>query len=182
MKKQPTLHWLGILLIPLALACGNAPAATDINGTTDDETATTTETGIVRFVIDGTDWVSGPPGHPERGYVVEAITDGATMVNIEAFASDGSYLALTIFRDTGIGPGTYAITETGMRGFYKEDYGGPDAYLTNGMPDNPGSITITSLTDEKVTGAFSFAIRSAGDPENVRQITAGSFDLTFTSY
>ncbi len=133
-------------------------------------------------MIDGADWVSAPPGHPERGYEEEAITDGATMVRIEAFAANGSYLTLTVYSESGISPGTYPITGTAMQGFYKYDFSGDDSYLTNGMADNPGSITITSLSDDKVTGTFSFAMRSAGDPEDIRQVTGGSFDVAFSKY
>ena len=54
--------------------------------------------------------------------------------------------------------------------------------LPSGMKDNPGVITITNLTKEKVTGTFTFPMRNSGDPEDIRQITEGSFDLRFTYY
>ena len=69
-----------------------------------------------------------------------------------------------------------------MRGFFKDDFKAGGGYLTNGMNDNPGSITITSMTADKVAGTFTFAMRSSGDPEDIRQVTEGSFDVRFTTY
>ncbi|MEZ5041944.1 MAG: hypothetical protein R2828_18755 [Saprospiraceae bacterium] len=140
------------------------------------------DNGVVQFKLDGADWISGPPGHPELKFEEEAITDGNTLVRIEAFAADGSYLALTIYTTSQIGPGTYPITDVGMQGFFKADFNEGGGYLTNGMKDNPGFITITDMTAEKVVGTFAFAIRNAGDPDDIRQVTAGSFDLQFTKY
>ena len=138
--------------------------------------------GVVKFKMDGTEWVSGPPGHPELKYEEEATTDGSSMVRIEAFAENGSYLALTVFRPSGIGPGTYPIKQQGMGGFYKDNYNEGGGFVTNGMRDNPGVITISSLSDERVAGTFNFPIRNSGDPEDIRHISEGSFDLKFSSY
>lgn len=140
------------------------------------------DNGVVKFKMDGADWISAPPGHPDLKYEEEAITDGNSMVRIEAFAADGSHIALTVFNEAGISAGTYPITDTGNTGFYKDDFTAGGGYLTNGIPDNPGSITITSLTDEAVSGTFSFTIRSSGDPEDLRKITEGSFDVKFSYY
>jgi len=120
--------------------------------------------------------------HPELKYEEEATTDGETVVRIEAFAADGSHLALTIYTTSGIGPGSYPITDNGMSGFFKGNFNEGGRYVTNGMKDNPGLVTISSMTDKKVAGKFSFPMRNAGDPEDIRQVTAGSFDLHFTYY
>ena len=132
--------------------------------------------------MDGVDWISGPPGHPELKYEEEATTDGNTVVRIEAFAENGSHFALTIYKTSDIGPGIYPINDTGMSGFFKDDFNEGGGYLTSGMKDNPGQITITSMTENKVVGTFTFPIRNSGDPEDIRQITEGSFDLRFTYY
>lgn len=147
-----------------------------------NSTGALSDNGVVKFKLDGVDWISGPPGHPELKFEEEAISDGATLVRIEALAADGSYLSLTVYKASGISAGTYPITEAGMSGFYKKDFKEPEAYLTSGMKDNSGSITISSLTEEKVVGTFAFAIRNSGDPEDIKQITEGSFDLNFTNY
>ena len=141
-----------------------------------------TDNGVVQCKVNGVDWISGPPGHPDLGFEEEAITDGKTLVRIEAFAANGSFLAITVYRADGIGPGTYAITEAGMQGFFQDDFQAGGGYLTNGMKDNPGSVTITTMTEDKVVGIFAFAIRSAGNPDDIRQITEGRFDLKFTKY
>ena len=139
-----------------------------------------TDNGEVRFNLDGAQWVSGPPGHPHMNFEEEAITDDQKMVRIEALAADGSYIALTVYSDSGIGVGTYAITDRGMLGFYKPDFNEGESFQTGGMPDNPGSITITRMTNEEVEGTFQFAMRSSGDPENIKQVTNGSFTMRFT--
>lgn len=165
---------LATFLLP---SCGPSSA-----GTANGSGSGVQDNGVVRFNLDGTSWVSAPPGHPEMKFEEEAITDGNTMVRIEAFAADGSHLALTVYSASGVKPGTYPITDQGMSGFYKKDFAKGDGFVTNGMANNPGAITIAELTTEKVAGTFAFAIRSAGDPEDIRQVTDGSFDLTFTTY
>ena len=190
--RFPSYFMALISLACLFLACGgSSPGSGSTTGSTGSpggatpapaSTSGTIDNGVVRFTMDGRDWVSGPPGHPDLGYEEEAITDGDLMINFEAFAEDGSYLAITAFSESGIGPGTYPITDAGMRAFYKDDFTAEDAYLSNGMEDNPGYITITNLTAESVSGTFTFAMRSSGNPEDIRQVTDGSFDLRFTTY
>jgi hypothetical protein len=38
------------------------------------------------------------------------------------------------------------------------------------------------MSEKKVVGTFSFLVRNTGDPEDIRQITEGSFDLNFSYY
>ncbi|AVI50913.1 hypothetical protein C5O00_06885 [Pukyongia salina] len=150
-------------------------SSTKLSSTSDPK-----DNGEVRFILDGVEWVSGPPGHPEMNFEEEAITDDKTMVRIEAYSADGSSFALTIFKQAGIGPGTFSITDPGMRGFYATNNAEGDTYLTNGMDSNPGSVTISSLTEDGVEGTFQFAIRNSGDPEDIKQLTNGTFNLKFT--
>ncbi len=167
--------FLVLFTIIIATACGGRTSSSSSSGSSD-----LADNGEVKFTLDGAQWVSGPPGHPEMKFEEEAITDGKTMVRIEGFAADGSHIALTVFDTSGVDVGTYPITGQGMSGFYKKDFLEGDGYVTNGMDDNPGSITITKLTDNEVEGTFQFAIRSAGDAEKISQITNGSFNLSFT--
>lgn len=178
LKPFFSIHLLiATLSISLLFSCGNAPAGTASGGSSGVQ-----DNGVVRFSLDGADWVSAPPGHPEMKFEEEAITDGNTMVRVEAFAADGSHLALTIYSAAGVKPGTYPISDPGMSGFYEKGFAEGDGFVTNGMPSNPGSITITELSTERVAGTFAFAIRSAGDLEDIRQITDGTFDLKFTEF
>ena len=163
-----------VLTILLILGCAGSPSTNGANGSSDN--------GVVKFKMDGVDWISGPPGHPELKYEEEAITDGNTMVRVEAFAANGSHLAFTVYQAAGIGPGTYAITDPGMSGFFKDDFKEGGGYSTSGMQGNPGVITISTLTADKVSGTFNFQMRNAGDPEEIRAVTAGSFDLKFSKY
>ncbi|MDC8004563.1 hypothetical protein POV27_10930 [Aureisphaera galaxeae] len=165
---------LSLFLSLVLVACG---------GRTNRNASSATDKGVVQFTMDGVDWISAPPGHPDSKLEEEAITDGNTLVRIQAFGADGSHLALEIFQAAGnLGPGTYPITQAGMRGFYKKDFRGGGGYLTNGMPDNPGSITITELTDDHVAGTFSFRLRNSANPEDIREVTKGSFDVMFSNY
>ena len=60
-------------------------SSTKLSSTSDPK-----DNGEVRFILDGVEWVSGPPGHPEMNFEEEAITDDKTMVRIEAYSADGS--------------------------------------------------------------------------------------------
>ena len=176
-KHSPIL--ISSLLLALLLGCGASPSTSSSSSAS---AASSQDNGVVQFQLDGTDWISGPPGHPELKYEEEAITDGTSLVRIEAYAADGSHLALNVYSTSGLGPGTYPITDQGMSAFLKFEEQGGINYVTNGMPDNPGSITITELTAEKVVGTFSFRMRSVGNPEDIREVTAGTFDVRFTTY
>ncbi len=173
----------------LFTACKNAPSPESVDASNSDyPEASTTNTnssnnGVVKFKMDGVDWVSGPPGHPELKFEEEATTDGKKVVRIEAFGPNGSHMALTVYDADGIRTGiSYPVPDQGNTGFYKDDFQGPNSYLTVGVKDNTGKIKITSLSKEKVVGTFEFLMRNAGDPEDIRSITAGEFDVRFTTY
>ena len=161
------------IILTLFIACG---------ATSTGSNSESADNGVVQFKIDGKDWISGPANHPDLRYEEEATTDGRTVVRIDAFAPDGSTFSNTIYNDAGIGPGSYPISNLGMSAFFQEDASEGDGYLTNGLTDNPGSITITEMTGEKVTGVFNFSMRHAGNPTDIRHVTDGSFDLKFTPY
>ena len=50
------------------------------------------------------------------------------------------------------------------------------------MKSNPGTISIESLTDEKVKGSFEFKLRSSVDPEDIKVVSGGKFEVEFTRY
>lgn len=165
-----------IFIFILSLGCSSGSGSGSSNASTGSPSQ-----GFVTFKLDGIPWESSAD-HPDNKFDVEAITDHSTMVRIEAFAKDGSYLALSVFKQGGgISTGTYPITDTGMSGFFQYDPEAGGGFLTNGLPDNPGIITITSLTDEKVTGTFQFTMRDAGDPDQLKYVSEGNFDVTFFS-
>jgi len=137
--------------------------------------------GSFSFSLDGLAWKNDGE-HPDSGLNADAITDNRTMIRIEAFAADGSYFALTVYNSAGIGPGTYSIESPGMSAIYGEKYRDGLKYLTSGMRSNPGTISIESLTDEKVKGSFEFKVRSSVDPEDIKVVSAGRFDVEFTRY
>lgn len=137
--------------------------------------------GSLSFSLDGVAWKNDGE-HPDMGLNADAITDNRTMVRIEAFAADGSYFALTVYNSAGIGVGSYSIESPGMSAIYGEKYRDGLKYLTSGMKSNPGTISIESLTDEKVKGSFEFKLRSSVDPEDIKVVSGGEFDVEFTRY
>ena len=165
----------------MGLGCGGSTTGGSGGGTT-TTTSDPIDNGVVKFKLDGADWISAPPGHPEMKFEEEAITDGRTLVKIEALAADLTYFTLTVFNEAGVTPGTYPITNQGMQGFYTEEINAGKAYLTSGMESNPGSVTITTLTEEKVVGTFNFPMRNSADPEDIKDVTEGSFDIKFSYY
>jgi hypothetical protein len=185
-KANPTMQSIlfMVTLVLVSLGCreGSSSETAEVSESTESLTvvADPDDNGEVRFTLDGAQWVSGPPGHPDMNFEEEAITDDNTMVRIEALSADGSYISLTVYSESGVGVGTYSITDQGMRGFYKPDFKEGDAFLTSGMEDNPGTITISRLTHDEVEGSFQFAMRNSGDPEDIKQVTNGSFSLRFT--
>ena len=55
-------------------------------------------------------------------------------------------------------------------------------YLSSGMRDNPGTLTIEKFTQEGARGTFNSQIRSSVDPDDIIEIADGKFDVTFTVY
>ena len=105
MKNLFSLFWYNVsffVLTSLILGCGGASTG-NTNGMSDN--------GVVKFKMDGVNWVSGPPGHPDLKFEEEATTDGNTVIRIEAFAANGSHLALTVFKTSGIDSDTYSISD-----------------------------------------------------------------------
>ena len=188
MKKATVTTRSFLLLVTLfliALGCregGSTETIEDVSESTASlsDSGDPDDNGEVRFTLDGAQWVSGPPGHPEMNFEEEAITDDNTMVRIEGLAADGSFFSLTVFNQSGIGVGTHAVKDKGIQGSYKPALNGEDVFLIADLENNPGSVTITKLTGDEVEGTFQFPMRSAGDPENIKQFTNGSFSLRFT--
>lgn len=168
----PTILFLSLLL--LVIGCGASSGGSETDSSSEESRVT--GKGSVQFKLDGADWISSAE-HPDNRFDVAALTDHETMVRVEAFAANGSYITLNVYKESGISTGTYPITDPGMRGFFKYNINGGGGFLTNGMPDNPGEITITSLTREKVTGTFQFQLRDSGDPNKLLKVTEGRFDV-----
>ena len=154
---------------------------TSCGGSGSSSGSTSTSSGFVKFKLNGSDWESSD-ANPDNKFDVDAITDHSTLVRVEAFAKDGSYFTLNVHQTSGISTGTYPITDQGMSGFFKYVPTDGDGYVSNGMPDNPGSITISTLTEEKVAGTFYFRLRNAANPDEIIEITEGEFDVEFAEY
>lgn len=164
------------LLFSIPLLCTHAEESRSSDSLDPQE-----DKGSLKFNLDGAAWKNDGE-HPDSGLNADAITDNRTMVRIEAFAADSSYFALTIYNSAGIGPGSYSIEAAGMSAIYGEKYREGLKYLTSGMKSNPGTISIESLTDEKVKGSFEFKLRSSVDPEDIKIVSGGEFEVAFTRY
>ncbi|MDH3651665.1 MAG: hypothetical protein OEQ53_18420 [Saprospiraceae bacterium] len=176
-----------LVLALLVIQCGSSTAGERNGGDQQDSASESDEYvpggGTVQLQLNGTSWKSSPNNsHRELG--VEAISDGATTIVIEAFATDGSYITITIGREAGLSPGsTYTVQEQSLQLAYEKNHGqNGTMYLSSGMRDNPGTLTIEKFTQEGARGTFNSQIRSSVDPDDIIEIADGKFDVTFTVY
>lgn len=66
---------------------------------------------MVRFRLDGVDWVSVFFGYFEMKFEEEVIMDGNIMVRIEVFVVDGFYLVFIVYSVLGVKLGIYFIMD-----------------------------------------------------------------------
>ncbi|NML65822.1 hypothetical protein HHL22_11465 [Hymenobacter sp. RP-2-7] len=91
--------------------------------------------------------------------------------------STGSAVAVYLFVPNRVG--TYSLTaaSTSASAGYS-DYVSPGAG-SNLYEATSGSVTITALTSNSVTGTFTFTAAEVFTPQHTRQITNGQFSTTF---
>ena len=121
--------------------------------------------------IDGVQWT----GSSQSTTAVGAQNGSFAIVGGSA-TSSGQYVTLTLYNIAG--PGTYAMgvgpTVPGGIGTVGSTSG---SYVTP-LSGSAGSVTISSLTSNRIAGTFEFV---AGADPVTRAVTDGSFDLPFTA-
>lgn len=139
--------------------------------------------GSLTATIDGTPWVS--TSQAATSYVFAGITPGLLILN--ASRKDGATTTnLWMLLGYVSGPGTYPLgvshyTVAGGAASVVQDSGQSRVIWATPIERVIGSVTITSLTDSRVTGTFHFdaALSGSADPSPIttRSVTDGTFDL-----
>jgi hypothetical protein len=160
-------------------------AFTAISCSSDDDSgngAGTAGNGQVVATIDGTSFQSISQGTQ----AVRVTNSGITSITITAINLNGQALNIFLtsnnieatsydFTDASgsLVSASYTIVDT--QTFESTSYASP--YENSG---DVGTITITELTDTGIKGTFQFDMSNQDMPTDIKSVTNGSFDLTFT--
>ena len=125
-------------------------------------------------LVDGSAWQSSPHG-PYSAVGAVGIYNTSMNIQIQAFASDGSYIALNVVSQTAITANTVYTGESGLfQGQFKPDFMGSDVYSTM-VEGASGTIRFTNISADKITGTFSFnGLKPLGGSVSVDN---GSFEI-----
>jgi hypothetical protein len=162
-----TLRALGALLLLAATGCGD-----DGSGPTDPGGPSPSQAPM-SAKLDGADWSSPAP------LATRTSTGGADLVAVGG-AGTGGTVSFAFRWIQGVD--TYTIASGANANFIK----GSDAWTApaGGTVANPdgtsGTITVTSLTAERVTGTFQLTLKAqTGAQPDYRVFTEGQFDVAF---
>lgn len=144
--------------------------------------AGTAGNGEVIATIDGTSFQSITQGTQ----AVRVTNSGITSITISAVNLNGQALNIFLtsnnieatsydFTDASgsLVSATYTIVDT--QTFQSTSYASP--FENSG---DVGTITITELTDTGINGTFEFDMSNQDSPSDIKSVTNGSFNLTFT--
>lgn len=150
-----------LVLLTLAAAAGCGSSSTDTGTTLNLVT-----NGKFSATVNGAAWSA----------LGQVIVRKPTSTSLAMGAPSTTYaMTFTLLNVTG--PGTTSLVSSPSNGSHVligATGGGWDTSVTGGT----GSVTITSLTTNHVTGTFSFDAPAIGSG-NALHVTAGVFDLTF---
>ncbi|MCB0711071.1 MAG: hypothetical protein KDD67_01940 [Ignavibacteriae bacterium] len=127
-------------------------------GTT-DPAATRNRMGAV---IDGVTW---------KATETEAAREGSTL-QVEGSSAIGTTLRLTLKNDT---VGTYPLGEGLHEGILVDEF---TSWTAHGVQS--GSVTITEIDGEHVTGYFGFRGKDTVGLQAEREVASGTFDIDFS--
>jgi hypothetical protein len=147
---------MSVLLV--SAACGSSSSSSGTTGPTN------TGTRVMTAKVDGVAWsTTSAGGSVSNGVFILAGSDGTQTVGI-SFAA-GSTGTQSISPSTVVS-GSLTI--------------GAQTWKAN-VGTGTGTVTITTSTANHVAGAFSFTAQAlvAGTSPAIRQVTAGTFDVTF---
>ena len=156
----------GMLLLFVAVGCGSdSSSGPNDSGGQDPMSAR----------IDGTDWSAAVP---------LATIASANIVAVSGASGGGTISFGLQFVE---GKDTYIV---GTDNANAHLYIGSNAWSApaGGTIENPdgtsGTITVTSLTEERIKGTFSFTLKTvqAGTTPVMRTVTDGAFDVEFNSW
>lgn len=152
-------HTLLLLLLPAILF-----SACDVLGGDDDDNGAPSAAGVMRAEIDGTAW-SAPSAQATRVSMM-----GVTMINVVGANTAGETMTITL---NGVNAtGAYAFSSDEADAQWVPD-GAGSFYNATG-----GSVTITTLNDDRVAGTFAFEANRSGATVSV---TEGEFEARFAA-
>ncbi|MEM9997022.1 MAG: DUF6252 family protein [Bacteroidota bacterium] len=117
----------------------------------------------VTATVDGADWTSATLAAAGRDE-----TD--TSFGFGGFSADGSSITISV---QSLSTGTYSTTDEVFVGVYSSS---STAIPFSTVLGGSGTITVTSITAERVRGTFSF---TASNGSGTVSVTNGEFDVTF---
>lgn len=159
----------------LSLACGGGGGGSNNGGNNNNPTGpnqSCTASGTFTAVINGTAWCAIGTVSVNRG------TNSFIGIASAGFAGSTAY-SMVIGIGNATGPGTHSLNLGGGGDGSSIIIGGVTTGWGTAFNGGTGSVTITSLTSNRVVGTFSgVAIPSSGTAANL-VITNGVFDITF---
>lgn len=128
-----------------------------------------TSTGSMSLKYDGTAW--------NASLAVQAVNTNGVL-NVTGSDSNGNQASVILYQASGTG--TYKVgpngTNQGNQLRWTEGLSQSDTYVASFVIGN-GTVTITELTDSKVSGTFEF--EGFNTDQTKRTVTEGSFSANF---
>jgi hypothetical protein len=124
--------------------------------------------GLMTWSVDGTQYSSSP-------IMAYCIPFSTSYSEIHGFNEEEGWTISIIF-NSELKVRTYVMVTGEAQGFFANAYTEEDCSLTS-----DGTVTVTSVTNERVTGTFEFTTHQCVTPPHIRNITNGYFDVPFAS-
>src|SRR5436190_20017876 len=149
--------WLAIAALVTATACGGSSSTAPTN-------TKTSGTKSMAARVDGTAWSATSVGGSVTGGLAILVGTNVTQSVSISFVPTVGTQTMT---PTGIVIGQVTI--------------GNQTWQATGTSGSSGSVTVTTATATRVVGTFSFTapLLAGGATASTRQVTAGTFDVTF---
>ena len=133
------------------------------------------ETGPMTALIDGAAWGANPAGNP-TAYLIAPGTYALTGTSTGTAGNEIRSISLNLMNLPG--PGAYPLgTGAGVSGGIAS-YIEPGSGWTTPLSGLAGTLTVTTLTDNRMVGEFAFVANlSTGSGPDTRTISSGAFDV-----
>jgi hypothetical protein len=143
----------------------------------DDGGAGPTPGGLksMQATIAGTQWSANP-------LAISAVRSGTVLSIAGSDIKAGTTTQININLPNVTGTGTFQLNPNfaGQLALLTITTGTTPAVWTTVLSPATGSISITTLTDERVAGTFTFTAQTSGAPATgTRAVTSGTFDIAF---
>lgn len=103
-------------------------------------------------LVGNANWNSSGDG-PYSPIGAVGIKNTTLNIQVMAYGSDGSYIALNVVSTTGITEKTYVSSTGEFQGQYKKDFMSTDGWLSL---LGSGTLTFTNISDSNISGTFNF--------------------------